>query len=359
MTDTSTSQMIGRSVAATKPDYRDIDPGQIAKLIRKCVGADVSLENVRGGGANAGASSGVVVFDARIRDELRPLVLRYAPLRNAGRIFVEYSIPEQAELQARLAGDGLPVPMTRWVDPFGATLSLPGFVMDKIPGDVPHASPFAAGLIGGASDEVRQQRIDAMFAAQGKVHRVDWQRLRLQPFVRGAAGRTSVESYVNWFWKTLEWIRPEPAVIERFGRVRKRLVDNQPDEHVDDLALIHGDPSLGNYMFDDRQVSAVIDWELSGILNPAYDVAMQCLSNAYYRTVSPSEVATRIPADAEWVARYELVTGLRVRHFEFYRKVATCALLVVQHSMARNIPEADRSAYFAAIEAIWAIAERD
>jgi len=43
--------------------------------------------------------------------------------------------------------------------------------------------------------------------------------------------------------------------------VRTWLIRNEPT----DLATVicHGDANLGNYLFDDEQVSAVVDWEMA------------------------------------------------------------------------------------------------
>lgn len=357
MAETPKPDVIASVMRATKPDFTDIDPADIARFLAQQpdIAGPVEIANVRGGGANAGASSGVVVFDAILEGKVEPLVLRYAPLRNEGRIFFDYGIRQQYELQARLADAGLAVPRARWIDPDGAVLGLPGFIMEKVEGDVAHASPFSAGLIGDAAPDVRERRIASIFRALGSVHGADWQSSAVASCVRQAAGRTHFERYINWYWETVKWVQPPHR--ERLERLRSWLFANQPDIHHDDLALIHGDPSLGNYMLEGDEVRAIIDWELAGIVAPAYDIAMQCMANSYYRAVSAPEVAARIPDDARWVAHYESVTGRRVEHFEFFRRAVTLPLLVVQLSMSRNFPDGLRDEFLAGMEAIWAVGE--
>lgn len=357
MSDAQAIDQIASSVAASKPDFREIDPSRIADLIRGLEDGkpDVRVWGVHGGGANAGASSGVVVFKASIGSAEGRYVLRYAPMNREGRIFVEYCIPEQFELQRRLAAAGLSVPMARWLDPDGGVLGQPGFVMDRIDGDVAHAAPFQAGLIGDAPPDLRQARIEAIMSALSVVHRADWRALDLEPVVRGAGSGTPVERYLAWFWKTVEW--SAPAFAERLGAARQRLLADEPSEHPDDLSLVHGDPALGNYMLSGTQVTGVIDWELAGILAPAYDVAMQCLANSYYRALSAPDVSARIPSDEDWIAMYEGLAGRRVVHFDYYRRVAAWVLLSVQASMARNFSGQALEQYLVGLEPIWAIAE--
>lgn len=349
--------MITAVMRATKPKFTDIDPAAIQSFLARQpdVSGPVTVDNVRGGGANAGASSGVVVFDATINNKRAGYVLRYAPMRNEGRIFFDYGIADQFELQRRLATAGMVVPMARWVDAEGDALGLPGFIMEKADGDVAHASPFSAGLIGDAALDVRERRIQSIFSALGKVHDADWRGLGVEAVVRRGEGRTHFERYINWFWATVEWVQPEQR--KRLERVRQWLFANQPDHHVDDLSLIHGDPSLGNYMISGDEVTAVIDWELSGIVSPSYDIAMQVTANEYFRAVSAPEVSARIPDPKSWLGGYERVTGRKLGDFEFYRKAVTLPMLIVQLSMARNFPPEAREPFLAGLEAVWAVTE--
>lgn len=350
-------EMIAAVMTATKPNFTDIDPAAIQDFLTRQpdVSGPVTIENVRGGGANAGASSGVVVFDAIIGGNRNSFVLRYAPMRNEGRIFFDYGMSDQFELQRRLATAGMAVPMGRWVDPDGVALGLPGFIMEKVEGDVAHASPFSAGLIGDAEPDVRKRRIHSIFSALAEVHKADWRALNVEPFTKRGEGRTHFERYMNWYWTTVEWVRP--AQQDRLDRVRRWLFANQPSHHLDDLSLIHGDPSLGNYMIDGEKVSAVIDWELAGIVSPSYDIAMQLLANEYYRAVSGPEVAARIPDSSSWLAHYEAVAGRKLSDLDFYKRAVTFSLLTVQLSMARNVPAEGMKAYLDGLETVWAIAE--
>jgi aminoglycoside phosphotransferase (APT) family kinase protein len=296
-----------------------------------------------------------VVFDAEIAGARRGFVLRYAPLNNAGRIFAEYDVAGQFELQRRLQRSAVATPAARWLDVTGDNLGLPGFIMDRVEGEVADGSPFTGGLIAEASEHQRTRLIGEILLALKDVHRVDWRRLELDGCVRDGGGRTPFERYLNWFWRTAEWVRP--AALERLDRVRRWLFDNQPAYHPDDYTLVHGDPGLGNYMFRDGKVVAVIDWELSGVVHPTYDVAMQCSLNGYFRGAAPPDVAARMPSDDDWIARYESVSGTRLQDLEFYRRAVTLPSLIVNLSMHRNMPADFKLAHLDMMEATWAVAE--
>lgn len=353
-TPPSGASVIQAGVVLGKPRFTDINRSAIVRLLGQD-GRSVDVSNVRGGGENAGASSGVVVFDASIDGVERGYVLRYAPMKNERRLFLDYRIPEQAGLQKKLAQARLPVPDSFWVDPDGRILGVPGFVMERIDGEVAHAAPFSSGLVAEASQADRLATIGSIHEVLGRIHSVDWQALDLQRDVCRAEGRTYLERYINWYWKTVEWVA-DKASLSRLDAVRQWLFSNQPSHHPDDASLIHGDPSLGNYMLQEGRVAAAIDWELSGIVSPSYDIAMQCLANSFYRQAAP-ESAAIIPTDAEWIASYEERSGRRLKDFNFYMKAACLPLLTVHLSMRRSIPQEMLTMHSEMTEATWAVAE--
>lgn len=349
--------IIDASVSAGKPDYRKIDARRIAQLIEAQSNLPVTIlpESIRGGGEKAGASSGIVVFDAIVGEVQKGLVLRYAPMDNPLRLFGEYCIPEQYEVQKRLHAGGLPVPNAEYVDPTGQTLGLPGFIMERVDGIVADGSPFTGGLIADADAEQRKVLTDEIFAALGRIHQFDWESSGIAPFVRSGGGETHISRYLNWFWNTGVWVRPKQ--IERLRTARDWLLHNQPDYAPHELRLIHGDPGLGNYMFRDNRVVAIIDWELCGIAHPTYDIVMQVGLNEFFRSSASEEVSSRIPSADSWIRRYCEVTGEKLRDVEYYQKLVAFMQIVVSLSMNRSVPEGMREAHGAMLEPIWAVLE--
>lgn len=69
-------------------------------------------------------------------------------------------------------------------------------------------------------------------------------------------------------------------------------------------ALVHGDYGLNNLLIDDRQVSAVLDWEYAHIGNPAYDLGYfydqaQALSSWDHFLEAYGAAGGRVPTQAE------------------------------------------------------------
>jgi len=349
--------LIDTSVSATKPNFADIAADRLAAFLAAQPEARGKAEiiEMHGGGEKAGASSGIVLFTARMAGEVGRYVLRYAPLNVEGRIFADYAMDGQFVLQRKLHDAGLATARPRWLDADGAQIGLPGFVMDHVEGVVADGSPYTGGLFAEATAAKRTALLDEVFKAQSAIHAVDWRGLDLAPHVRHGEGRTPIERYVNWFWRTIEWI--SPPQVSRLDAVRKRLFANQPIYRDDEYTLVHGDTGLGNYMFNEGRVIAILDWELAGIVHPTYDVAMSLNLNAFFRAAATPEIAARIPGDEAWIAAYERTSGRRVVDLDYFSALVALPSLIVAASMNRNLPEAMRAAHMELFEPLWAVAE--
>jgi len=350
--------MLDASVTASKPDYRAISADSVEALMSAQSSGTVSIkrESVRGGGEKAGASSGIMLFDAELDGALQALVLRYAPLDNPLRIFADYAIAEQFALQDVLCSCGLPVPKPLFVDSNGKHLGLPGYIMEHIDGVVADGSPYTGGIIAEASPSRRRALIEEIFSALQKTHLVDWQATGALDFVRNEDGPTPIAGYINWFWKTAIW--SAPADLGRLAKARDWLLANMPDYHRDDYRLVHGDPGLGNYMFGaDGSVVAILDWELAGVAHPTYDVVMQCALNEFFRSAAPPEIAETIPSPEEWMRHYCEVTGETLVDLDYYRKLVAYSQAVVFLSMNRALPEGMRVGHASMLAPVWQVLE--
>lgn len=348
-----------QQTSALKPDFREIGEESLNALVRTQYGDDADIEvfDVGGGSEASGMSSGIVLFKAKVNGDVQDLVLRYAPYGNEGRIFVDYDIEGQYNLQRLLSAEGAPVPNAVSCDPDGKILPYPGFVMERVEGRMPDNPAYTSGLFGDATQAERDSYRDEIFGALEKIHTVDWQRLGLDKHCRQAEGRTHTERYLSWFWKTAEWAGFEKQTLSRIGNLRQWLVDNQPTYHPDDMTLMHGDSNLANYMFHDGKLVAILDWELAGIGQPSLDIVMQCNFNDYCRVASPPEVHDIIPNEEEWIAAYTKVTGRELKDLEYYRAVSAYCGLIIMNSIFRSIPKEHLATYSTVIDPLWEIAD--
>ena len=89
---------------------------------------------------------------------------------------------------------------------------------------------------------------------------------------------------------------------------------------------MHGDPKPGNFAFSGDEVSAVFDWELATVGDPLTDVGyLECMWTFPTSFTSRPEALT----PDQLVERYEELTGIRVRHRDWYRAFAGFKLAVI------------------------------
>ena len=124
-------------------------------------------------------------------------MLRFAPYDNELRICSEYDIVGQFHIQRILNEAGLRVPKALCYETIREFLPQPGFVMERIDGDVADANAFASGFFHDATDEQRATIVDEILKALGEVHAIDWQGRGLEAHCAKASGRFDTDSGVT------------------------------------------------------------------------------------------------------------------------------------------------------------------
>ena len=318
---------LDRSVAAAKSTYARVDPERLAPFLEKVFGAKVSLEDIGGGAAKSGSSSGILIFTARIhqngQDELKRLVLRYDP-KSDQRLFVEYDLKSEFDLLSRLRNTSIAVPRVYGLDETGEDIGVVGFVMECVPGEPIPTSLFTSGPLVETDEAGRQAIYRDILRNLAKIHNLDHVPLGLENFTKNAEGRTPQEKLTNWWWKTWEWARPK--AYDRLVPVREWLLVNAP-ANVNPV-LMHGDPNLGNYLSMDPH-------------RPHAD-----------------QLPVRPPSEAQWLAMYAEAGGKRLGNLDYYKVHACYEILICMGSMSTYLPDDIVAQYDAMSGFYWALCER-
>ena len=163
-----------------------------------------------------------MLFDATFDTDLgrvtRELVLRNAPVSDK-RLFFEYDLARQFQVQRALYGTDVPVPEPLWLDPDGRWLGTSGYVMARSHGRGQHPAAFIQGPIAEASPAGREEMLGQIMAALVAIHNTDIQARGLQDFVMNAPGVAPLERLINWYWRTWDWVRL--PVFKRLVPVRQ------------------------------------------------------------------------------------------------------------------------------------------
>ncbi len=211
-------------------------------------------------------------------------------------IFEPYDVLREAKVLQKLAASEVPVPRVLGTEtspePLGAPFAMLEFV------DAPHM-----GEAGPQADYA------AFVESVVAIHRLDWRSLGLDFLgVPGSAADgirrelAAVTARMPAFG-----CADDPLLREAAGTLGAAI----PADGA--LALCQGDINVYNYLFRDRAVVAVLDWEQARISDPRSDagqlLALSALKGAPFGPAS----------DAGFVRAYQSVTGQELIHMEFFR----------------------------------------
>lgn len=349
--------MLSSVIATGKAAVHKVGAVEIRRFIESQpdVAGDVEV-TVVGDGSEVGASSGIVLFDTSYDSGqgrvTRELVLRHAPASER-RLFFEYDMVRQFQVQRAMQGGGVPVPDPVWLDPDGRWLGAPGYAMTRIGGIAPHTAGFLRGPLVDASPAGREEMLGQVMDALVAIHSTDIAATGLENFVMNAPGSAPLERCVNWYWQTWDWIRPPQ--FERLAPVRRWLLEHVPGGEPE---LIHGDPLLHNWMFDGTRLVGVLDWEVSTLSRAEADLAFQCVANQLFAPPSDSGLLTP-PGEEEWLAMYRAAGGRPLRDFEYFKKLSAYILVVAYCSVQRNMTDAGPATLEPLLQQCWQLVESD
>lgn len=272
----------------------------------------VELANVQG--MPAGASNDTVGFDLRVTCDGVitdvPLVLR--PERPDG-ILAPYDVSMQFRVMRALAGTSIPVPSVAWYEPDAAILGAPFFVMERVRGET--LPLFWYG---------RSARLDAAAVALAEVHSVDWRAAGLAFLLPGEEPVRPLDAELAAWRSRAERLRISRAPL--LVALGEWLRANEPADAR--LALLHGDPNPGNYLFRGNNVVAVLDWEVAGIGDPRSDLGFYAALHTVFGGMGLPGSRTLL-SDA-----YEGVTGRPLHDLEFYEATGLYRMAVVMAGWA-------------------------
>jgi aminoglycoside phosphotransferase (APT) family kinase protein len=282
------------------------DPQELATRLRQWLadrlgsGADPVISDVTSPESN-GMSSETLLFTAVWDEDGRPvahrLVARIEPPATDYPVFTTYDMGMQFKVM-RLVHEqtSVPVPETFWYEPDPAVLGGPFFVMARVDGLVPpDVLPYTFGdnWVFDGSEADRQTIQESAIRAMAGIHTVTLKGNDLSFLEHPTPGANSLERSLNHWRAYHEWVvndRPSPLLAECF----EWLVDNLPTDLGDD-ALSWGDGRIGNMMFQDNEVVAVLDWEMAGVAPPEVDLGWMCYLHLFFQDLCVDMGAPGLP----------------------------------------------------------------
>jgi aminoglycoside phosphotransferase (APT) family kinase protein len=274
----------------------------------------------------AGGSNGTLLFNAQWtsstgRIETADLVFRFLPAKG---LFHAYDIKAQFDIQNALAHTPVPVPNQRWLDDQGEFLGVPGYVMERVPGRSTPMTWMVNGLYVDASPENRRVMQCAYIEALANIHSVDWRSLGLDFLLARADQSHPIARETQWYWDSLIW-SGDDEYVPQLQSIRDWLIENEPLDV--DSVLCHGDSNLGNYLFENFKITAVVDWEMAFIGHRECDLAMFIVGNESLQADVPRPEGTL--SEQDFIEEYERLSGQTLINWEYYKLFASYRSVVI------------------------------
>jgi len=290
---------------------------------------------------SSGFSNDTLLFELDYQTEGRAhhedLVLRIEPVGFA--VFPEYDIGLQYRVMELLAPTEVPVPRMRWLETEDRDLLGGAFyVMARVDGRVPPDNPpyHQSGWLVDASPEERAAIWWGGIESLAKIHRLDYRALGFDFVDRPELGASGLDQQMAYYRKYFEWAsrgREQPVAEAAWEWLRK----NQPRDEPD--CLLWGDARIGNIIFDGTRPAAVVDWEMVTHGSPEADLGWTIFLDRHHSEGIETPRLPGFPGYDESVARYEELSGHRVKNLHYYQVWTGFRFAVIMLRIAQQLVE--------------------
>lgn len=247
--------------------------------------------------------------------EPETMVIRRQPFVGS---LAPYDIAREAAIVRGLGPTEVPVPEMRHLCEDDAVIGSPFDVLEYVAGDIPDYRSVAQREEW--QDAERRTAMGREFVeVLARLQAVDWRSAGLG---KAATPPTPANLPVSAPIAAMQDLVANRAgdkwsILPAWRDAGEWLLRNQPETDPDDLVFVHGDYKLGNHIWRDGKVVAVLDWELSTVGDPMQDLGYAC--HSIMREAAPELMAMLLPLD-ELIATYEEATGRGVdrRRLHYY-----------------------------------------
>jgi aminoglycoside phosphotransferase (APT) family kinase protein len=236
------------------------------------------------------------------------LVMRRAP---RGGVLEPYDASKEFRVLRALESTPVPAPRALWVEPTGALVGTSFYLMELVEGAIP--LPWDESIPADARAAMHAAFADAL----ADLHRVDWAARDLGFLGVPADPEDPAALELARCRELLARValRPYPLLLEVIAWLDARR------PRCPRLTLVHDDYRMGNFVWRDGRIAAVLDWERTFIGDPMADVAFSRLEG----------LAGWCRIDGAMAARYAERSGIAVdeERVAFYRVLEQLKALLV------------------------------
>ena len=254
-------------------------------------------------------------------------------------MFREYDLERQCRV-VQYVGEHSSLPVPKIV---GLELSVerPFYVMEYVEGHVAldgHTSDKAyttTGFLYDATPAEREAYWFDLIRCMAELHRVPVSDEFKNYFQRAPGSGSQMRKEVDWWVDLYNWGKggahiPSPQTDDHI----EWISHNVPD--LDDDNIVWQDGRPANVIAKDFKITAMLDWEISGLGPGEQDIFFHFLMHQMRERQEGGKVLEGIPSEAEQIALYESIVGRKVRETEFFRRFvrARCAIIQIIYCRA-------------------------
>jgi aminoglycoside phosphotransferase (APT) family kinase protein len=295
-------------VVTKRRDADEIGRALQSWLSRQLAGRSLDALNVTAPSGH-GFSNDTVMVDATVDGVGVPLVVQAAP--SGPGLFPDYPIERMAAVQRDLRDHSdVPTANVRWFEADESVLGAPFYVMDRLDGLVPDESPTSyhcSGWVFEATAQQRRQMWLSILDAMGGLHSVDvaahFSYLTTSRWGMSLDADPAAERIRQWrdFTVWASETNAPPQLLTDAWDTLDMTLPSRPDR----LSINWGDAKLGNVMFRDFEVVALLDWELCGVSAAEEDLTGHLAVDAVLASISPTARIDGFLSHDETITAYE------------------------------------------------------
>lgn len=273
-----------------------------------------------------GLSSETFLFDLNWEEtgEAKSLgvVLRAAPWGKGS--FPDYDLGLQFRIMQKLWDTKVPVARMLWLEEDRSVLGVPFFLMERLEGDVPQDYPsyHGSGMYFEATPEQRTKMWWGALDAMIELHQLEWQNMGVEFLGVPGTGTDPIDRQIDYWDDYLNhWVKETPH--ESHPTMEATLDWLKQNRYAPErLTICWGDARIGNTLYSttNRDVLAIMDWEMAFIGDPEFDLAWFFTLDKQHSKGYGLPRLPGTPQDEEIVQRYQQLTGWKVRNL-FYNEV--------------------------------------
>ena len=290
--------------------------------------------------AAGGYGSEIHFFDASWqeggKENRERLVIREEPM--VFRVFPEYDLAREYKTMKSLQDSEVPVPKMYWLETDGSVLGAPFYVMGKVDGEVLDPQQFGdepSGPLYEASPEGRRGMCCQALEVMAKINTVDCANLGLSYVGAPKSGTDALDEQMSFYHRMAEWAEVEPRSLldDAFNWFDKNRFE---PEHV---SLCWGDARLGNLIYRDGDIVAVLDWDMTHIgiaeTDLAWFLALGWLTNESGLRGARWE---GLPGREETIQVYENALGRKLENLFYHEAFAFLRLGIIFWRVVKSMP---------------------